>query len=249
MEAGRAVDFVGCAPGNCLTTADAEQAYVQADLKGKETWVALPEEAWPDDWWDKTGSPLYDRPVVRLYKALYGHPQSGSFWEDHCDERVQKAGFVPVGPSWPSCYVHPKLGLFLTIYVDDFKMAGPKGNIEEGWSRLRKGLKIEPHKYLEDGRQMYLGCSLEKSVRKLADGKVATFFDYVMEDYLKQTVALYLDLAGPGVKLRHVDTPFVHEDQTRSPQGAPASDGPVVECPWCCHTFPPVVHENLRALE
>ena len=38
---------MGCVPGYRLTVADAEQAYIQAELKGIETWVALPEEAWP----------------------------------------------------------------------------------------------------------------------------------------------------------------------------------------------------------
>ena len=111
---------------------------------------------------------------------------------------MQKAGFVPIGPTWPSCYRHPELGLFLTIYVDDFKMSGPKNHHKEGWARLRKSLSIEPEKYLDDGPAMYLGCSLEKSQRKLADGKVATFLDFVMGDYLKSSVQLYLDLAGPG---------------------------------------------------
>ena len=41
MEAGKAADCVGCMDGNDCEQADAEQAYVQADLKGVETWVAL----------------------------------------------------------------------------------------------------------------------------------------------------------------------------------------------------------------
>ena len=225
LEAGRAADCIGCAPGSTISVADAEQAYVQAELRGTETWVALPEEAWPDDWWirkqDGSWEPKYHKPVVRLMKALYGHPDSGTYWEQHCDQGVRKAGFEPVGPSWP-CYRHPKLGLFLTIYVDDFKMAGPKANHAEGWKRLRQSLSIEPEKYLHDGPALYLGCTLKVSKRKRADRNVATFCDYIMEDFLKSSVELYLQLAPPGTKLRHVDTPFVAEDQNESPQGAPA---------------------------
>ena len=33
-----------------LAFRDGEQAYVQADLGGVETWAALPEEAWPKEW-------------------------------------------------------------------------------------------------------------------------------------------------------------------------------------------------------
>ena len=60
-----------------------------------------------------------------LRHALYGHPQSGSFWEDHCDELVQKARFVSIGPTRPSWY--PELGLLLTVYVEDFKNVRAEG--------------------------------------------------------------------------------------------------------------------------
>ena len=85
-----------------------------------------------------------------------------------------------MGPSWPSCYRHPKLGLFLTIYVDDFKLAGPKKAHAEGWRLLRDSLSIEPEKYADDGPVLYLGCTLKLSKRKLADGSVATFCEYIM---------------------------------------------------------------------
>jgi len=95
MEAGRAADCYGCMPGHVITVADAEQAYVQAELKGNPTWVALPPEAWPQAWHGK-----FRRPVVRLKKALYGHPHSGSHWEEHCDERVRRvlSQLAPRGP-------------------------------------------------------------------------------------------------------------------------------------------------------
>ena len=81
MEAGKAVDAHGCFPGHIVQQSVAEQAYVQADLKGSETWVLLPDDAWPPGRKEKG----YKRPVVRLIKALYGHPDSGTYWEQHCD--------------------------------------------------------------------------------------------------------------------------------------------------------------------
>lgn len=82
--------------------------------------------------------------MVRLTKALYGHPDSGSFWEKHCDENVKAVGFRSVGSEWPSLYVHDVLKLTLVVYVDAFKLAGPKHNIAKGWSLLRSKLDIEP---------------------------------------------------------------------------------------------------------
>ena len=62
-----------------------------------------------------------------LVKALYGHPNSGAYWEERCDKKVLAEGVVRIGESgeWRSCYSHRALGVILVIYVDDFKMAGP----------------------------------------------------------------------------------------------------------------------------
>ena len=135
MDASRAADCYGCFPGHDIEIADAEQAYIQADLKGIETWVCLPWEARTESM-KKSG---FARPVVRLKKALYGHPDSGTFWEDHCDKNARKVGFKPISENWNSCYFHKELKLFLMIYVDDFKLAGPKQNLKQGWMLLRKG--------------------------------------------------------------------------------------------------------------
>ena len=160
MEAGKVADFMGCLKGNTTQQADAEQAYVQADLQGTETWVWLPPEAWQEapDWIKKRFKHMYEdssvptsegegggqetatpalspycygeqsfaetggvssdccgeqefaaaggvedenpaaasrksrylgakrvRLVVRLLKALYGHPDAGTHWEQHCE--------------------------------------------------------------------------------------------------------------------------------------------------------------------
>ena len=106
MEAGKAADIVGCMPGNNCQQADAEQAYVQAPLRSPNpTWVSLPRNQWPDAWAGMT------RPVVLLQKALYGHPDSGTYWEQHCDSHCQTIGFIPV-ENWPSCYYMKRLDLF-----------------------------------------------------------------------------------------------------------------------------------------
>ena len=87
-------------PGHTVEQCDADQAYVQAELKGIETWVALPQEAWPADWWNADGTPKYKNPVVRMLLSLYGHPDSGTYWELHLDGKLVDGGFVPV-ESWP----------------------------------------------------------------------------------------------------------------------------------------------------
>ena len=79
LEASRACDAFGCAPGQATQVADAPAAYVQADLKGTPCWVHLPEDAWPEDPVLRAKFEGLRKPVVPLRKALYGHPDSGTF--------------------------------------------------------------------------------------------------------------------------------------------------------------------------
>ena len=148
MEASKATDAYGCLPGNNIMQADAVQAYVQARLEGKETWVLLPDECIENDlahrhlFFDKHGNRLFRQPCVQLIKALYGHPDAGSCWERHCDARMKAGGFLPIA-NWPSSYFHPVLKLKLMVYVDDFKLAGPKGKLTQGWDIISKAVRIE----------------------------------------------------------------------------------------------------------
>merc|ERR1712115_759461 len=125
-------DAYGLMPGHIVQQSDAEQAYTQAWFRGEDTWVRLPKDQWPQEWHDKG----YVDPVCPLVLALYGHPDSGSDWEAHADKCVRSVGYAPV-PNWPSCYWHEEKQLVVVIYVDDFKLAGPMGNLEEGWQLLR----------------------------------------------------------------------------------------------------------------
>ncbi|MCP4364474.1 MAG: hypothetical protein GY800_04175, partial [Planctomycetes bacterium] len=229
LDAARAADAYGCFEGHDVQIADAVQAYIQAELHGDACWACLPDEARPADWKGK-----YRKPVVRLVKALYGHPDSGTMWERHCDKHVQTVGFKPIGPEWPSVYWNETKRLLLTVYVDDFKMSGPKQNLKDGWVSLRKGLQIDP----EGPLAMYLGCAHEKGTIVLPDGLDAACVTYNMEDFLGQCVERYMTAVKHSVKLKKADTPFLVEDQKSSMAGGLHAPGPKLECPWCKHTFP-----------
>ena len=43
----------------------------------------------------------------------------------NCQNALEKCGFKG-GPDWERLCYHPTKGLFLSVYVDDFKMAGPE---------------------------------------------------------------------------------------------------------------------------
>jgi hypothetical protein len=44
------------------------------------------------------------------------------------------------------------------VYVDDFKLAGPTANLEQGWKLITKFLELDPPQPLN----LYLGCIHEK---------------------------------------------------------------------------------------
>ena len=90
MEASRAADAYGLIEGHDIDVADADQAYTQSYLDSPiKTWVSIPEEQWPQEWKDRG---MRD-PVCPLILALYGHPDSGGFWEKHCEAHVFSFGF------------------------------------------------------------------------------------------------------------------------------------------------------------
>ena len=43
-------------------------------------------------------------------------------------------------------FYNRSLDLLLMVYVDDFKMSGPKQNLKKGWDAIRKDLKLEDPK-------------------------------------------------------------------------------------------------------
>ena len=116
-----------------------------------DIWIRLPRHKWPKSW-----SSVED-PVVPLEKNLFGHPLAGTIlgkatWENLFAARLRK-GFqlgMPVRTPW-------KKGFFLSVYVDDIKLAGKKQNIDPMWKVLNKEVDLgEPTSFLDHA---YLGCT------------------------------------------------------------------------------------------
>ena len=139
MEAGKALDCFGSASDNKITQGDGKQAYTQTTFKGKPTWIRIPKYRCPKEWHGK-----FKDPAIPLVLALYGHPDSGGFWERHCEDCLARVGFRAVHPEcWPSIFWHDELSLLLAVYVDDFKLAGPEANHEKGWELIGKHIDVD----------------------------------------------------------------------------------------------------------
>ena len=78
--------------------------------------TSLPEHNWPKSW-----SSIED-PVVPLGRNLYGHPLAGLLWERQCEKVLLEYGWEKF-VNW-NVFVNRARGLFLSVYVDDIKLAG-----------------------------------------------------------------------------------------------------------------------------
>ena len=65
---------------------------------------------------------VWKGPVVPLVRNLYGHPLAGLSWERQFEKILLKHGWEKV-PSWACFFVHREKELFLSVCVDDIKLA------------------------------------------------------------------------------------------------------------------------------
>ena len=95
-------------------------------------------------------------PDVPLERNLYGHPLAGLLWERQFEKILLKYGWEKV-PNRECLFVHREIGLFLSVYVDDIKLAGKKQNLDPMWKLLNKEVDLgEPTSFLD---HVYLGCT------------------------------------------------------------------------------------------
>ena len=67
---------------------------------------------------------------------------------------ILSVGFESI-PSWEGCFLHRELKIVLSVYVDDFEMAGTPSAVREAWKRTKTGIKLDEPTPL--GK--YLGCN------------------------------------------------------------------------------------------
>ena len=130
MTAAKVMDIISRLPGCSSQAADAVSAYTQVKIEDAPTlllkipkserqdiWIRLPKHKWSKSW-----SSMED-PVVPLERNLYGHPLAGLLWERQFEKILLKYGWEKV-LKWECLFVNRAKGLFLSVYVDDIKMAG-----------------------------------------------------------------------------------------------------------------------------
>ena len=117
-------------------------------------------------------SPVRNDPVVPLERTLYGHPLAGLLWERQFEKVLLEHGWEKV-LNWECLFVNRARGLFLSVYVDDIKLAGKTENTEPTWKILLEDVDLgEPTSFLD---HVYLGCTQREC--NISDEIVANYRD------------------------------------------------------------------------
>ena len=168
MSAAKVMDIISRLLGCAGQTADAVSAYTQVKMDDvpkllkirksecPDIWIRLPRHKWPKSW-----SSMED-PVVLLERNLYGHPLAELVWERQVEKILLKYGWEKVS-NWECLFVHCEKGLFLSVYVDDIKLARKKQNNIPMKKVLNKEVYLEePTSFLD---HEYSGCTQRQCER------------------------------------------------------------------------------------
>ena len=243
FTAAKVMDIISRLPGCARQAADAVSANTQVKMEDAPTSLKIPKSECPDIWirlgkhnWPKSWSSMED-PVLPLERNLNGHLLAGLLWARQFEKVLLKDGREKV-PNWECLCVKREKGLFLSVYVDEKKMAGKEQNINPTWKILMKDVDLgEPTSCLD---HVYLGCTqrecqISKDIvdnyRNMFESKISagvkenlpvseksdaniSSWSYDMEGHAKKCVERYCELAVKTTQQLHkVPTPCMDDHQ------------------------------------
>ena len=156
------MDIISRLPGCARQAADAVSALFPGKMEDAPQLLKIPKVGMPRHLdsttttkWPKSWSSIED-PVVPLERNLYGPPLAGLLWEKQFEKILLQHGWEKVS-NWECLFVHREKGLFLSVYVDDIKLAGKKQHMNPMWKVLNKEIDlVEPTSFLDHEN---LGCT------------------------------------------------------------------------------------------
>ena len=125
MTAAKIMDIISRLPGCDGQAADAVSAYTQVKMEDAHKLLKISKTEGPDIW-------------IRLPRHKW--PKSWSSIEDP-EKILLKHGWEKI-PKCECLFVHREKGLFLSVYVDDIKLAGKKQNLDPMWKLLNKEVDL-----------------------------------------------------------------------------------------------------------
>ena len=161
MTAAKVMDVLARLPDCDGQAADAISAYTQKKMEDAlkllkipksecpDVRIRLPKHKWPKSWTCK------ENPVIPHERNLYGHPLAGLVWKDSSKKALVELDWEKV-PNWEYFFVHWRQKLFLSVYVDDIKMARKKQNLAPMWKKLMKNVDNQNPIALD---HVHFGCT------------------------------------------------------------------------------------------
>ena len=149
MTAAKVMDVISRLPGCDGQAADAVSAFSQVKMEDAHKLIRkIPNrsvQTFGFVYHDTNGlnhGPVWKTQVVPLERNLYSHPLAGLLWERQFEKILLKHGWEK-SPNWKCLFVHREKGLFLSVYVDDIKLAGKEtvcsSDVETTQQRSRFG--------------------------------------------------------------------------------------------------------------
>jgi hypothetical protein len=188
---------------------DIKNAFPKAPLPGAPTFLSLQKELWPG-WWKGAG---FREPVLRVRKALYGHPLAGAAWNLLLASWLLAAGWVRIVDTGEESLYARWIALggewhlvLLAVYTDDVFLGG---SLRAAWvlfleihARFGYGPKVLAAPFARS----LLGLELLRHPRV---GGVRCLFVH-QTGYISQICEMYVKERGlPGVEaLKYVLTPL-----------------------------------------
>ena len=182
-----------------IVQGDVKCAYLQAPLGGHATWLRFPKgmRHLLPEW----AQQLRD-PVVRLLRALYGHPRSGGDWSDYFAKRLREKGWKEF-ENEKSLWLSPCSSCMLAIYVDDLVISGPDFQVDQHMRDITKMVTM--------GRVHAIARFLGTHYN-IQRSKNHVDVTITQPEYSELLIKRYKKARGISGPLRYVDTPIVHDD-------------------------------------
>ena len=155
MTAAKIMDIISRLPGCDGQAADAVSAYTQVKMEDAPKLLKIPKSECPRHLDSSTTSQMakimvqYGRPIrsswAKSVRSSFGRAVMGKAnWENPIEVRLGEGFQLRL-----LIRTHREKGLFLSVYVDDIKLAGKKQNIDPVWKVLNKEVDLgEPTSFL-----------------------------------------------------------------------------------------------------
>ena len=134
-------------------------------------------------------------------------------WERQFEKILLKHGWDKI-PNWECLFVHRQKGLFLSVYVDDIKLAGKKQNLDHVYLGCTQRQCEISKDIVDNYRTMFESRISAGRTEKLpySENLRISSWPYDMEGHAKKCVERYCELAHKtNQQLYRVSTPCIDD--------------------------------------